>query len=93
MQFNLVNNKEMLVHWGPGWSGCLAVSLLHGGSGRIEKKLVSDYCCRHFYSGPVNEKKHETAYSFISTTYPSAARYTACVDQRFPHVSLFYSWL
>ena len=30
--------------------------LLHGGSGGIEK-LVSDYCCRHFYSGPVNEKK------------------------------------
>ena len=28
MQFNVVNNKEMpvfLVHWGPGWSGCLAV--------------------------------------------------------------------
>ena len=30
--------------------------LLHGGSGGIEK-LVSDYCCRHFYSGPVNERK------------------------------------
>ena len=51
--------------------------LLHGGSGGIEK-LVSDYCCRHFYSGPVNEKKkkHGTAYSFISTTYCSADRYT-----------------
>lgn len=32
--------------------------LLHGGSGGIEK-LVSDYCCRHFYSGPVNEKKNK----------------------------------
>ena len=28
MQFNLVKNRAMLVpvHWGPGWSGCLAVS-------------------------------------------------------------------
>ena len=68
--------------------------LLHGGSGGIEK-LVSDYCCRHFYSGPVNEKKkkHGTAYSFNSTTYCSADRYTVCVDQGFLHVSLFYSWL
>ena len=88
-----------------GWSDILVFvcvvlyiarsGLLHGGSGGIEK-LVSAYCCRHFYSGPVNEKKKRkngTAYSFISTRYCSADRYTVCVDQGFLHVSLFYSWL
>ena len=49
--------------------------LLHGGSGGIEK-LVSDYCCRHFYSGPVNEKKKNTA-PLILLTQPRIVRPTA----------------
>ena len=50
--------------------------LLHGGSGGIEK-LVSDYCCRHFYSGPVNKKKKKNTEPLILLSQPRIVRPTA----------------